>query len=46
VALAVVVDAVLIRSILVPAFMRVAGHWNWWAPKPLAKVYEKFGIKD
>lgn len=46
VALAVVVDAVLVRSILVPAFMRVAGDWNWWAPRPLLKVYEKFGIHD
>jgi RND superfamily putative drug exporter len=46
VALAVVVDAVLIRSILVPAFMRVAGDWNWWAPKPLLAVYGRFGIRD
>lgn len=45
VAVAVVVDAVLIRSVLVPAFMRIAGHWNWWAPKPLLAVYGKFGIR-
>jgi RND superfamily putative drug exporter len=46
VALAVVVDAVLIRAVLVPAFMRIAGDWNWWAPKPLAAVYKRFGIRD
>jgi RND superfamily putative drug exporter len=46
VAVAVVVDAVLIRSILVPAFMRIAGDWNWWAPKPLLTVYGRFGIRD
>jgi RND superfamily putative drug exporter len=46
VAVAVVVDAVLIRSVLVPAFMRIAGHWNWWAPKPLVTVYGRFGIRD
>lgn len=46
VALAVVVDAVLIRSVLVPAFMRIAGDWNWWAPKPLQLIYGKFGIRD
>lgn len=46
VAVAVVVDAVLIRSVLVPAFMRIAGRWNWWAPKPLLTVYAKLGIRD
>jgi RND superfamily putative drug exporter len=46
VALSVVVDAVLIRSVLVPAFMRIAGDWNWWAPKPLLAVYGRFGIRD
>lgn len=46
VAVAVVVDAVLIRAVLVPAFMRIAGDGNWWAPKPLATVYDRFGIRD
>ncbi len=32
-ALAIVIDATLIRSLLVPATMRVLGHWNWWAPR-------------
>jgi RND superfamily putative drug exporter len=46
IAIAAVVDALLIRSILVPAFMRMAGDWNWWAPKPLTALYERFGIRD
>ena len=34
--LAVLVDATLVRMVLVPAFMHVLGRWNWWAPKPLS----------
>ena len=34
--LAVLIDAFLIRGTLVPAFMRLAGDWNWWAPRPAA----------
>ena len=33
--LAVLVDATLVRMVLVPAFMQVMGRWNWWAPRPL-----------
>ncbi len=44
--LAVVVDATLVRLVLVPAFMRVLGRWNWWAPKPLARLHERFGIDE
>ncbi len=32
-ALAVLMDATLVRGILVPAFMRLAGRANWWAPR-------------
>lgn len=45
-AFAILLDATLIRAILVPAFMRIAGKWNWWAPKPLAKFHARFGISD
>ena len=31
-------DAVLIRSLLVPAYISILGRWNWWLPKPLARV--------
>ncbi|MFG2294487.1 MMPL family transporter [Streptomyces sp. NPDC048603] len=45
-ALAVIVDATLVRGVLVPAFMRLAGRANWWAPRPLARLHEKIGLKD
>jgi putative drug exporter of the RND superfamily len=44
--LAVLVDAFLIRSTLVPAFMRLAGDWNWWAPGPLRRFYQRWGISE
>jgi RND superfamily putative drug exporter len=34
---AVIVDATIVRAILVPATMRLLGRWNWWAPAPLAR---------
>jgi putative drug exporter of the RND superfamily len=43
-ALAVLVDAFLIRATLVPAFMRLAGRANWWAPKPLRRLHLRWGI--
>jgi putative drug exporter of the RND superfamily len=44
--MAVLVDATLVRAILVPAFMRLAGDANWWAPKPLARLYQRIGFSD
>jgi putative drug exporter of the RND superfamily len=44
--LAVFADATLVRMVLVPAFMHVMGRWNWWAPKPLALLHERFGISE
>jgi RND superfamily putative drug exporter len=44
--LAVLVDATLVRMVLVPAFMHVMGRWNWWAPKPLIWLHERFGISE
>ncbi|MGX9226015.1 MMPL family transporter [Streptomyces albus] len=43
-ALAILMDAAVIRGLLVPAFMRLAGRANWWAPAPLRTVYRKFGF--
>ncbi len=43
-AIAVVMDATLVRATLVPAFMRLAGEANWWAPRPLRRIHERFGI--
>ncbi len=45
-ALAVVLDATLIRAALVPAFMRLAGTANWWAPAPLRRLHQRFGISE
>jgi putative drug exporter of the RND superfamily len=45
-ALAVVVDATLIRALLVPAFMRLAGQANWWAPAPLRRLHRRVGLRD
>ncbi|MFD9465047.1 MMPL family transporter [Streptomyces sp. NPDC060027] len=45
-ALAVIVDATLVRGILVPAFMRLAGRANWWAPRPLARLHDRIGLDD
>ncbi|MGE5694701.1 MAG: MMPL family transporter [Candidatus Sericytochromatia bacterium] len=44
--LAILVDATLVRMLLVPAFMHVLGRVNWWAPKPLARLHARFGISE
>jgi len=44
--MAVLMDATLIRGTLVPAFMRLAGNANWWAPGPLRRFYERHGIRE
>ncbi|MET0992565.1 MAG: MMPL family transporter [Mycobacterium sp.] len=44
--LAVLADATLVRMLLVPAFMHVLGTWNWWAPKPLARLHARIGISE
>jgi RND superfamily putative drug exporter len=41
-ALAIIMDATVIRGLLVPAFMRLAGPANWWAPAPLRRLHQKF----
>jgi uncharacterized membrane protein YdfJ with MMPL/SSD domain len=43
---AIVVDATLVRALLVPATMRLLGRWNWWAPRPLARFYRRYGIRE
>ncbi|MCW2655081.1 MAG: putative superfamily drug exporter [Mycobacterium sp.] len=44
--LAVLADATLVRMLLVPAFMHVMGRFNWWAPKPLARLHASIGISE
>jgi RND superfamily putative drug exporter len=43
---AILVDATLVRLLLVPATTRLLGRWNWWAPGPLAGVDRRFGIRE
>jgi uncharacterized membrane protein YdfJ with MMPL/SSD domain len=43
---AIIVDATLVRALLVPATMRLLGRWNWWAPGPLGRVYARYGIRE
>ncbi len=45
-ALAVIVDATIVRSLLVPATMRLLGEWNWWAPAPLRRFHDRFGFQE
>ncbi|WP_433477452.1 MMPL family transporter [Spirillospora sp. CA-142024] len=45
-AIAILVDATIVRALLVPATMRLLGRANWWAPGPLARLYGRFGIRE
>lgn len=45
-ALAVLIDATIIRALLVPALMALLGEWNWWAPGPLRRLHDRFGISE
>ena len=44
--LAVLLDATVVRMLLVPATMKLLGHWNWWAPAPLRRFHERWGGWD
>ena len=46
VTVAILLDATVVRVLLVPAFMRIAGRANWWAPAPLRRIHSRFGISD
>jgi RND superfamily putative drug exporter len=43
---AVILDATIVRMLLVPATMTLLGEWNWWAPAPLARWHARHGIQD
>jgi uncharacterized membrane protein YdfJ with MMPL/SSD domain len=45
-ALAVLIDATIIRALLVPALMELLGKWNWWAPAPLRRLHERWGVSE
>jgi RND superfamily putative drug exporter len=44
--LAVLVDAFIVRATLVPALMKLAGSWNWWAPPTLRRLHDRIGISE
>ena len=45
-ALAVIVDATIVRALLVPSLMKLLGRWNWWAPRPLARLHQRIGLRE
>jgi putative drug exporter of the RND superfamily len=45
-ALAIVIDATVIRGVVVPAFLRVADDLNWWAPRPLKRLHARIGFSE
>jgi uncharacterized membrane protein YdfJ with MMPL/SSD domain len=45
-AIAVLIDATIIRALLVPSLMQLLGRWNWWAPRPLARLHARFGLGE
>ena len=46
VAAAVLIDAFLVRALLVPSLMALLGRWNWWAPEPLRRVHGRLGLAE
>jgi RND superfamily putative drug exporter len=45
-ALAVLIDASVIRALLVPSLMELLGSWNWWAPLPLRRLHDRIGLRE
>ena len=45
-AVAVAVDASIIRALLVPSLMALMGDWTWWAPAPLRRLHERLGLTE
>jgi uncharacterized membrane protein YdfJ with MMPL/SSD domain len=46
VALAVLIDASIVRALLVPSLMELLGKWNWWAPRPLRRLHARIGLSE
>jgi len=45
-ALAVLIDASIVRALLVPSLMELLGRWNWWAPRPLRRLHARIGLRE
>jgi trehalose monomycolate/heme transporter len=43
---ALLIDATVVRALLVPATMKLLGRWNWWAPGPLLRLWERYGFRE
>ncbi|MGH3348653.1 MAG: MMPL family transporter [Nocardioides sp.] len=43
---AIAVDATVVRALLVPATMKLLGAWNWWAPGPMRRWWERYGFRE
>jgi uncharacterized membrane protein YdfJ with MMPL/SSD domain len=46
IAAGVIVDATVVRGLLVPSLMALLGGWNWWAPRPLRRLYLRIGLRE
>ena len=44
--IAVLIDATIVRALLVPSLMKLLGEWNWWAPAPLRRLHRRLGIRE
>jgi uncharacterized membrane protein YdfJ with MMPL/SSD domain len=42
----VLIDAMIIRALLVPAAMRMLGRWSWWAPAPLRRLHRRIRLSE
>ena len=43
---AIAIDATVVRALLVPATMKLLGQWNWWAPGPMRRWWERHGFRE
>jgi uncharacterized membrane protein YdfJ with MMPL/SSD domain len=46
IAFAVLLDATIVRALLVPSLMELLGRWNWWAPRPLRRLHGRIGLSE
>ena len=42
----VLLDAFIVRALLVPSLMALLGKWNWWSPRPLARLHDRIGLRE
>ena len=45
-AMGVLIDAFVVRALLVPSLMALLGPWNWWSPRPLRRLHDRVGLGD